>query len=290
MATIRKVEKKDKEQILEISSKIWEGNDFIPKVFDKWIEEKVGEFTAIEEEGKVVAFSKLNDFGNNVGWLEGLRVHEDYRGKGYAKLITEYYMEKAKKEGYEKLHLAIYKGEGRKHLIEDYDFHTILKLKYYDTVEKKNFETNKKIVLAKEEDSLYDYVINSKEYNEYKGFFNFDWSFKHINEKLINQLLKREEIFILKENNEIKGMIILSSYNNKENSLAVSFISGEDHYEDLLKFAFNKFSEKTDNKSILLMCPENLIFIKKKAKELGFKCFNQLNSDVWLLEHKVTKK
>ncbi len=37
---LEKVVKKDKEEIKALSAGIWEGNDYIPKVFDGWVNEE----------------------------------------------------------------------------------------------------------------------------------------------------------------------------------------------------------------------------------------------------------
>jgi len=41
---IRKITLKDKPRMLEIVKNIWEGNDYMPLVFDSWVKDKKGEF------------------------------------------------------------------------------------------------------------------------------------------------------------------------------------------------------------------------------------------------------
>ncbi|MBD3405332.1 MAG: GNAT family N-acetyltransferase [Candidatus Lokiarchaeota archaeon] len=98
MKTIRKLNKDDFEDILEISKSIWEGHDYVPEVFVEWIENPLSHVFGIEIDGKVVSIANLRiiDQGKT-GWMEGLRVHVDYRGKGLANEITDYLVEQAKK-------------------------------------------------------------------------------------------------------------------------------------------------------------------------------------------------
>ena len=50
------VVREDKAEIFAISRKIWEGDDYVPLVFDDWVKEKKGEFTAVLNEGKIIGF------------------------------------------------------------------------------------------------------------------------------------------------------------------------------------------------------------------------------------------
>ncbi len=47
MIEIRRAELRDKPRIVEISSKIWDGEDYLPLIFEKWVDEEGGEFSVI---------------------------------------------------------------------------------------------------------------------------------------------------------------------------------------------------------------------------------------------------
>lgn len=78
---IREAQPEDKPFIEEISRLTWEGNDYLAHVFDDWI--KDGNFYVLELDGKVIGTVKLTLLLNRVGgWMEGIRVHPYYRGRG----------------------------------------------------------------------------------------------------------------------------------------------------------------------------------------------------------------
>ncbi len=80
----------DKEDILEISRNTWEGHDYLPHYFEEWISDEKCHTLAIEENGKIAALANLKIIDDGkTGWMEGLRVHPLFRGKGYASLVTE---------------------------------------------------------------------------------------------------------------------------------------------------------------------------------------------------------
>ena len=97
MVYTRPLRKSDKEDILEIAKNTWEGHDHLPYHFDEWLANKDCHTLAIEDDGKVAALANLRIIENGLtGWMEGLRVHPDYREKGLASQITDYLIEMAK--------------------------------------------------------------------------------------------------------------------------------------------------------------------------------------------------
>ncbi len=118
---LREAREEDVEDIREIASLTWEGHDYLAKVFHSWV--KDGGFFVIEEGSKVVATAKLTSLPCNVAWFEGLRVHPDYRGRGYAKTLHEHLISLAREEGFSRAMFATYfKNWASIHLAEKYGF------------------------------------------------------------------------------------------------------------------------------------------------------------------------
>jgi N-acetylglutamate synthase-like GNAT family acetyltransferase len=92
---IREAKPGDKPFIEEITRLTWGGEDYLACVFDEWIRD--GNFYVLELDGKVVGTAKLTLLPNKVGWMEGLRVHPDYRGRGYGKLLHDFVLWKGEK-------------------------------------------------------------------------------------------------------------------------------------------------------------------------------------------------
>ena len=90
-AKVRKIHSSDREDILEISSKIWGGHDYLPSVIDEWLADPKCHTYGVEADDRIVAVGNLRlvDRGKT-GWMEGLRVHVDYRRKGYADMLTQH--------------------------------------------------------------------------------------------------------------------------------------------------------------------------------------------------------
>ena len=101
---IRKLRPSDRDDVMEISRHVWEGHDYLPSVFESWLNDENSHFYGVEQDGRVVAVANLRLLeGGRTGWMEGLRVHPDYRGKGYANEMTRFLVRKAEDFGIERL-------------------------------------------------------------------------------------------------------------------------------------------------------------------------------------------
>jgi len=127
---IRKVTESDREDILEISRHIWEGHDYLPSVIEEWLKDSHSYTCGIEVEDQFVALANLRVIeGGRTGWMEGLRVHPDHRGKGYANALTEYLIEKAVELGVQRLrYTTSNENEASLRLAEKYGFKSILEM------------------------------------------------------------------------------------------------------------------------------------------------------------------
>ena len=103
-AIVRRLQSSDRNDIIEISSHIWEGHDYLPSVVDEWLRDASSRFYGVEIDGRVVAVGRLRLVENGtIGWMEGLRVHPEYRGRGFANDLTQYIVSEGEGLGVERL-------------------------------------------------------------------------------------------------------------------------------------------------------------------------------------------
>lgn len=65
----------------------------MPSVIDEWLANPKCHTYGVETDGRIVAVGNLRlvDRGKT-GWMEGLRVHPEYRKKGYADMLTQHFL------------------------------------------------------------------------------------------------------------------------------------------------------------------------------------------------------
>jgi N-acetylglutamate synthase-like GNAT family acetyltransferase len=104
LVKIRRLRFSDRDDVLEISRHVWDGHDYVPLVFEQWLKDKNSYFYGVEVDGRVVAVANLHLIENKrTGWMEGLRVHPEFRGKGYANDLTRLLVQKGEDLGVDRL-------------------------------------------------------------------------------------------------------------------------------------------------------------------------------------------
>ncbi len=83
---VRPVTMADKPAVLRVSSRIWQGNDYVPLFFDRWVRD--GGFWAGEVRGRLVGYGKATQLSPGEWWLEGLRVDPAWRKRGIGKELS----------------------------------------------------------------------------------------------------------------------------------------------------------------------------------------------------------
>lgn len=93
---IRPLRHSDFDSVCELSKAIWEGMDYLPFVFHEWVDAP-GAFLCMEDvpNHRIIATCKYSYQSDGTGLLEGLRVHEEYRGQHISWYISKAIFEKA---------------------------------------------------------------------------------------------------------------------------------------------------------------------------------------------------
>ena len=86
---IRRAIAADKAPILEICKNIWNGHDYLPGVWDDWLADKDSRLIVATVKGRTVGVAHASVQTPDVAWLEGVRVHEQYRGLGIAGMLNK---------------------------------------------------------------------------------------------------------------------------------------------------------------------------------------------------------
>jgi GNAT superfamily N-acetyltransferase len=128
--TIRPVRPSDRDRILEITRGAWDGRDYIPRVFDRWVADAGAAFEAAEIEGVVVALHRIRPYAPGLTWYEGLRVAEEHRRQGIARAMVGAAAAEAQEQGFRQMRLAT-RDEPAINLFESLGFHRMVEVKWW---------------------------------------------------------------------------------------------------------------------------------------------------------------
>jgi GNAT superfamily N-acetyltransferase len=99
--TFHPVRPEDKARIIAFTFNTWgdQEDDYIKDVFDEWLIDRRGEFTAAVIDDQVVGIAKLTDMGDDEWWFEGLRIDPAFRRRGIAAQLSRYHVDLAQRLG-----------------------------------------------------------------------------------------------------------------------------------------------------------------------------------------------
>ncbi len=284
MYKFRKVTQSDKERVMEISSKIWEGHDFINNVFDYWVKDTEGEFTLGEKDGVVVGFAKLTKHNENEAWLEGLRVDEKYANQGFGKAMTQYYISRAKAEGIDRIRLSAYVGSKESvHIVEGLGFK---KDGYFTTgwkdLDKEEVRASgaKTVINLMSTATAWDLITRGNAYYMSNGYVSYGWTFKKLTYELVESLVKEKCVYGVLRDGKVSSVMILTEDSHMDGGQNIGFIDGDmGSMKELVDFAeqqackqgmeYLEIMAPMDERLINVMELSNFEFLSKRYKEVN---------------------
>jgi GNAT superfamily N-acetyltransferase len=96
----------DRPRVMEICKDVWDGRDYMPRVFDSWVADSASTFQAAELDGVVVGVQRLRPYAPGLVWYEGLRVASTHRRQGLARAMLAAVIAQAKDQGFQEMRLA----------------------------------------------------------------------------------------------------------------------------------------------------------------------------------------
>ena len=88
MISFRRMTPADQPALMAIASRICDGTSYLPAVFDAWVADPEGEFTAVLLNGRLIGCAKLSFLTPRDAWFEGLRKDPDVTAKGIATAVS----------------------------------------------------------------------------------------------------------------------------------------------------------------------------------------------------------
>jgi GNAT superfamily N-acetyltransferase len=128
--TLRPVRPADRERILEMTRDVWDGRDYIPRVFDDWISDSGAAFQAAEVDGVVVGLQRLRPYAPGLIWYEGLRVASTHRRQGVARAMLQSAIAESRDQGFREMRLATGNPDAVK-LFETEEFRRLLDIRWW---------------------------------------------------------------------------------------------------------------------------------------------------------------
>jgi hypothetical protein len=282
MTVIKQISPIDKQRVLQISARIWEGDDYVANVFDEWISDD-GLFAGLWEDEILVGFGKLTWLSPTDVWLEGLRKDETANVIGVGEKLSQYYINYLKGKKIDSIRFSTYFNNlASIKLNEKLGFVKILELSLKNRSVKETQRNHKNAVSQDIEfTELVKFVQDSEYLKAMKNNLCCGWVVHKYDENFLSDAYQKGRYVIIKEGKKISSCVIWSDV-HYDNVFWISFWQTNlpEHYF-LINDYLNELAWQAGKKEIQMVVPDCRLL--KICTNLGFGSWEQ-EHDFYLYE------
>lgn len=178
--TIRLATLADTPAMLDLTSKIWDGDDYVPQVWQEWLDDPLGLLVAAEEsQGRMVGLGKLSQLTLDDWWLQGLRTHPDFEGRGVAAQVHDFLVDYWEKHGQGALRLATNSIRYPvHHLCERTGFRRVGEYSYYEAPTLRETSMDFETVYENQVQTALDYLLVSPLFDQVNRLIDMGWEWQ----------------------------------------------------------------------------------------------------------------
>jgi RimJ/RimL family protein N-acetyltransferase len=230
---VRKARDSDREAVFKFCRKTWSWGDYIPRVWDKWLEEKSGRVFIATIDDVPVGITHLSLDKPHEIWLSGARTDPNYRRMGVATAITKKCLDYAKRKGVKVARLTTESDNiAAQTAIKKLGFKPTAEFVEM-TAEKLVKENGRNSKWAEKTDinAIWDYLQTSKTYRKTAGLYTilFHW-FSLEKEDLKRFIDQQKAIVHLVKSSKIDGLVLFDDVTAQEwheNTIQTCYIDGD---------------------------------------------------------------
>jgi GNAT superfamily N-acetyltransferase len=240
----------------EFIKKTWGGYDYIGRVWDKWLTEEESEFILAMIDDEIIGCVRLNMLSEGEIWLEGLRVREEYQGKGLAWDLQDEILKRADKYYPRVIRYATgSRNKASIHIGKEVGFKQVFRYTplYFEGsgFTGEDIEVDKSVNPEEIENILKEAYGTE---NTIGKFLFKGWVFYEINLSNIQKYFPEIEVYYTKDNKRLKNVISLC-WDDKYNEVSINLLySGSNELPLILKNSYDKVPYEWREKGIFFCC------------------------------------
>jgi predicted PurR-regulated permease PerM/GNAT superfamily N-acetyltransferase len=225
-AQARPARPEDRAAMEAICAQVWDGEDYIPEVWEDWLADPYGEFSVLEVRGRVVALGKLTRLADDEWWLEGLRVDPAYRHLGLARKLQAHQLRQAERlgQGWLRLATASY-NKAVHHLATRDHFHHVAEFLYCagDPLPR---PCGLQPLVADDLEAAWNLLADSPARQASAGLYETCWRWQRLTRERLAAHLTAGEVWGVKQEGRLAA-VALVPLNQRGERLLVSLVDGE---------------------------------------------------------------
>lgn len=257
---IRKAKSSDKNFVLEFCENTFSWGDYIEDVWDYWKLE--GNLLVLTEKNIPIAICHSSFFDSQV-WIEGIRVNNKFRKKGFAKnlILKSESFAKTKKCIISKMLIAS-NNKKSLNLANKLNYKKESEWNFFSSIPKKSIKKTNVTIANKQ---IIDYILSNL------SSYVKSWRWIPLTKNNINSLIKEKRILYTTNKDVIDTIAIFTESEHFENTLMLTLIPGTNQgIKEIIKF-FQNYADKNNIKRIqILTKAKTFPKIKNLQKRFSF--------------------
>jgi len=221
---VRRARPEDQPAVLEICAHTWENGDYIPLVWEQWLADEAGPLFVGVLDDRVVALEKVTWTSPSEVWLEGMRVHPDYRRAGIATALFRYSLQWAAARGARIARLATSSENLAVHrMASAASFRLVLRQRFYQADAASGDKPS--VVSGAEAGGLWQRVQRWQGLRKSQGLYHWDWAWQRLTRERFLGHVEQGEVWSWKKGPSV-GMAILKRVQEPETGILVGYWDG----------------------------------------------------------------
>jgi GNAT superfamily N-acetyltransferase len=223
---VRPVRTADWPAVRRISSRIWEGRDYVPLFFGEWVRE--GGFWAGELRGRVVGYGKATELAPGEWWLEGLRVDPQRRHRGIGTELSRQILYRTFDERPVSLRLATgaVNRESIRIIEETMGFRFYVQYSFIAGTPAEAEETPRPKLAVPSLREAQEFMQTREELKASRGLLQSSWRFRAANARYLRDLRRQGSLYGCREAGRLTGLLVMTRHRYRRTDLDISFVGG----------------------------------------------------------------
>lgn len=252
---VRRARPADREPILEMSKHIWGGHDYMPLVWDRWLAEKSGALLTVTINGRPVGTSKVSLLAPGEVWLEGLRLHPEFHGRGLSRRIHRATFREAARLNPKTVRYSTWIGnEASRRIAEKNDFWQIARTGWMWGKAGKCSPIKGRRAAGDEINDVVSFVRQSSCFKTTNGVAGVGWTFPELTRRRIRRLLSLGRVIVFPRRGAFRA-VAMFDIGKIDDDVCLGFIDGPDDDVTLLAKDILRIAADTGRSEASAMLP-----------------------------------
>jgi len=276
----------DKGAILAFCQHTFDWGDYIPLVLDEWLADPQGPLLVATYDGAPVGIAKVSLLTPTEAWLQGLRVHEQYRRHGLAAQFLQHCLHTARQLGARVARLATSSQNVAVHrTTERAGMRRVAAFQSLEAAAVQADATSPALVRLTPEDwpQIATRILQGATLAETGGLYGVGWAWQELTAAKLRAHLERGEVLAVQENGGIEATAIITEADEEDKYLIIGYVDGDVRHMQTLAQALRQFAAAQRLESVEFMAPSGLPS-HRAFIETGYQPEAETKAEVWIYE------